>query len=157
MGRNPTSSRALGFGGRRVLSVVGLMVGMSFGLAFVPQAAAMAAQVQARRQFLTIDFPGATATYVLAVNDAGILTGFYNDASGVAHGFVEAGTEVVSFDPPGVTATFPSGINDQGTISGTYADAGGALHALPNRHVHRRRRSFSLHRIGPGYPDRDDQ
>jgi hypothetical protein len=118
------------FGGRRVLSVVGLMVGMSFGLAIVPQAAAMAAQVQARRQFLTIDLPGATATSVLAVNDAGILTGTYNDASGVIHGFVEAGSEVVSFDPPGATETFPSGINDQGTISGTYADAGGALHGF---------------------------
>jgi hypothetical protein len=118
------------FGGRRVLPVIGLMVGMSFGLTIVPQAAAMAAQVQARRQFLTIDIPGSTATYVTAVNDAGILTGDYNDASGVSHGFVEAGSEVVSFDPPDSTGTYPSGINDQGTISGTYADAGGALHGF---------------------------
>jgi hypothetical protein len=118
------------FGSRRVLSVVGLMVGMSFGLAIVPQAAAVAAQVRAHRQFLTIDFPGATATYVSAVNDAGVLTGYYDDASGVTHGFVEAGSEEVSFDPPGATGTYPSGINDQGTISGTYADAGGALHGF---------------------------
>ena len=117
-------------GGRRVLAVVGLVVGMSFGLAIVPQAAAMAAQVQARRQFLTIDLPGATATYVGAVNDAGVLTGSYDDASGVSHGFVEAGSEVVSFDPPGSTGTFPSGINDQGTIAGTYIDGGGALHGF---------------------------
>jgi hypothetical protein len=117
-------------GGRRVLLAVGLMMGMSFGLAIVPQAAALAAQVQSRRQFLTIDLPGATATYLGAVNDAGILTGSYNDASGVSHGFVETGSEIVSFDPPDSTGTYPSGINDQGTISGTYADSSGALHGF---------------------------
>ena len=118
------------FGGRRVLSVVGLVVSTSIGSAIVPQAAATAAQVQAHRQFLTIDFPGATDTFVGAVNNAGVLTGWYVDASGVIHGFVEAGSEAVSFDPPGSTGTFPSGINDHGTISGSYIDAGGALHGF---------------------------
>jgi hypothetical protein len=81
-------------------------------------------------QFLTIDIPGAAGTQVGGVNDAGVLTGSYQDGRGRYHGFIMTGSKISRFDPPGSKGTFPSGINDQGTAAGSYVDSGNVLHGF---------------------------
>jgi probable HAF family extracellular repeat protein len=77
---------------------------------------------------VTIDIPGATATYVDAINNSGQITGRYIDSSGYQHAFVEAS--------PGVFTTFDDtnlapvgaggfGINNQGDIAGSVEPGGG--------------------------------
>ena len=53
------------------------------------------------------------------INAVGIVSGDYQDASSVFHGFVRTpnGT-VTTFDPPGSDNTFATGINDFGVITG---------------------------------------
>jgi hypothetical protein len=40
----------------------------------------------------TFDPPGSTSTQPTSINDAGAITGFYADASGVTHGFLRSPT-----------------------------------------------------------------
>lgn len=79
----------------------------------------------------TFDVPGAgtglyQGTVPLAVNDTGVVTGYYYDSGSVAHGFVRAadGT-ITTFDAPGAgfSGTMPSDINSAGTIIGSYVSA----------------------------------
>ncbi len=79
--------------------------------------------------FITFNPPGSTFTEPTAINAAGAITGFHQDAHFVAHGFVRApdGT-FITFDPPGSTFTFPTAINPGGVITGVFSDASGALH-----------------------------
>jgi hypothetical protein len=68
-------------------------------------------------------YPGATATYVRAINDKDVVTGYYTSDDGNTHGFV--GTldgNYTSFDAP-ANGTMPLGIDNDGyiTISTNYA------------------------------------
>jgi hypothetical protein len=58
------------------------------------------------------------------INNAGAITGTYNDANGVGHGFVRAGNgSFVFFDMPGaVNGTYPGSINDRGDVTGSWWD-----------------------------------
>ena len=40
--------------------------------------------------FITFDPPGSTFTFPTGINPGGVITGSYNDASGMGHGFVRA-------------------------------------------------------------------
>src|SRR4029077_4905234 len=73
---------------------------------------------------ITFDPPGSTGTTSMGINPAGVITGFYSDASGNVHGFLRApdGT-ITTFDVPGSFFTQPFGINPSGTITGNYCDA----------------------------------
>jgi hypothetical protein len=120
---------------RSTWSVAGLVItGVALASSVVPAAAtpmtAAAITGGAHLRFLTIDVPRATSTSVFAVNDGGVLTGSYTDATGTYHGFIEAGSQIVRFDPPGSTGTFPSGINDFDTTVGTYSDSNGFTHGF---------------------------
>ncbi|MGH7484432.1 MAG: chitobiase/beta-hexosaminidase C-terminal domain-containing protein, partial [bacterium] len=89
-----------------------------------------------------IDAPGAGTAGVLpgtlpaSINDSGIITGAYEDASGVTHGFVRAadGTITAPLDAPGAsTSGMASGtaalsINATGQMTGTYVDANVVFH-----------------------------
>jgi hypothetical protein len=56
------------------------------------------------------------------INAVGIVSGEYQDASSVFHGFVRtANGTVTTFDPPGSENTFSAGINDFGVIAGGYS------------------------------------
>jgi hypothetical protein len=70
------------------------------------------------------------APHWISIDQAGDITGFYNDAAGYSHGFVRNpyGT-ISSFDPPESKGTFPNGINDAGAIAGYYfySRGGGAV------------------------------
>ncbi|MGB7592659.1 MAG: hypothetical protein WBO19_15600 [Terriglobia bacterium] len=92
-----------------------------------------------------VDAPGEATTGklrgspILSINTAGVITGGYEDASGVLHGFVRAADGTITpFEAPGAgtagTSLFPGtagvSINDLGDITGTYADASGVLHGF---------------------------
>ena len=79
----------------------------------------------------SFDAPGCHGTFFfctapLAINQAGTVTGFYNDANNVEHGFLRAidGT-ITTFDAPGAQFTSPTSINSLGEITGTYCDTTG--------------------------------
>ena len=101
-----------------------------------------------------IDAPGAgtgasRGTIAISINTAGVITGEYTDATGLAHGFVRAvsGT-ITGFDAPGAgTAGWLSSlvahesgggpalqgtdgfsINTAGEIAGGYGDTGSVFH-----------------------------
>jgi hypothetical protein len=84
---------------------------------------------------VTIDYPGAVASYVWAVNSRGTAVGSYNDAAGITHGFRYAKGKFTNIDYPGsdVFFTAPYGINDSGMIVGAYesdSTGGGACFTL---------------------------
>lgn len=80
---------------------------------------------------VTFDPPGSTFTVALDINPAGVTTGFYEDASGVSHGFLRApdGT-FTTFGPPGSVITLPASINAVGAITGWYEDANFVEHGF---------------------------
>jgi hypothetical protein len=56
--------------------------------------------------FTTFDPPGSIYTSPTTLSPAGAITGFYNDANGVFHGFVRARNRaIVTFDPPDSAST----------------------------------------------------
>jgi uncharacterized membrane protein len=74
--------------------------------------------------FTTFDTPGVGGPAPISINPAGAITGYYNDANFVAHGFLRTrdGT-ITTFDAPGdVNGTFPTSINPGGNIAGAYCD-----------------------------------
>lgn len=64
------------------------------------------------------------------MDDAGDIVGWYEDSSGIQHGFYMAkGKKAVTIDDPnGVTN--PEGINNNGEISGLYMDSSNARHGF---------------------------
>jgi uncharacterized membrane protein len=80
--------------------------------------------------FITLDFPGATATEASGINPEGQIVGDYTDASGVVHGFVLNRGTFTTIDVPGATDTVVDGINPEGQIVGNFTDAMGILHGF---------------------------
>ena len=82
------------------------------------------------------DYPGAAGTWGLTVNDAGVITGWYVDAAGVAHGFLRAPDgKFTTFDAPGAgnesgQGTIGYWINKSGAITGFYVDANYVCHGF---------------------------
>lgn len=103
-------------------------------------------------QLTIFDAPGAytsgttsgalvSGTVGVSVNTAGDITGFYEDANGVFHGFVRAVNGMVtSFDAPGAFGggishlvqggTYAASINSAGAIVGFYPDANMMFHGF---------------------------
>jgi hypothetical protein len=75
--------------------------------------------------FITFDAPAAVkGTFPSKINQTGMVTGYYNDANSVSHGFLrDQSGNFTTFDIP--SATFgiaPTGINPEGVITGVYYD-----------------------------------
>lgn len=73
----------------------------------------------------TLDFPGASDTYVWGINDLGTLVGFWDllDANGnvlANHGFKWNNGVFTQFDFPGSADTVIFGINDRGDMVGAW-------------------------------------
>ena len=75
--------------------------------------------------FIEFDAPGAgtgsgQGTLPFAINPEGTITGYYNDANSVGHGFVRtAGGTIMTFDAPNqVNGTNATAINAEGTVTG---------------------------------------
>src|SRR5262245_25279584 len=87
---------------------------LSFGM-FTAQATALAATVN------TFDPAGSQYTVPASINTAGVITGYYQDASYGVHGFVrDSGGALTTFDVPGASHTEPRDINTAGAIAGRY-------------------------------------
>jgi uncharacterized membrane protein len=71
--------------------------------------------------FTTIDFPGATRTEALGINDRGDVVGSYSTTA--THGFLYRKGEFLSLDVPGALATFVFDIASNGDFAGAYDDA----------------------------------
>lgn len=84
-----------------------------------------------------LDFPSATLTEAVGINNDGQVVGDYRDAAGNFHGFFwDAGlflTIDVTF--PGATTTAPTAINNVGQIVGFYFDNNVSA-TFPNGHTH---------------------
>ena len=89
-------------------------------------------------QFTTFDAPGAdttpndyNGTYPAAIDDLGVVAGYYWDVNGTAHGFLrEADGTFTTFDPPNSTATVVRALNWEGGVVGFYADQNGLYQAF---------------------------
>ncbi len=76
-------------------------------------------------QYISLDYPDATATQPLGVNNAGVVVGTYFDSAGLQHGFIYNNGAYSSFDYPGASFTEPYSVNDAGQIVGIYGNSGG--------------------------------
>ncbi len=80
-------------------------------------------------RFVSIDFPGATATFAFGINPAGAIVGAYFN-SGQEHAFVLRGGSFSSFDYPGAAWTEAYGISANGDIVGQYGLGNGDTHGF---------------------------
>jgi probable HAF family extracellular repeat protein len=53
--------------------------------------------------FITIDLPNSTFTWIAGINPEGDIVGFYNSKDGKQHGFVLSDGEFISIDIPGAS------------------------------------------------------
>jgi hypothetical protein len=88
-------------------------------------------------KFTTIDPTGSTYTTTTDINPAGAVTGYYQDAGGLYHGFLRApdGTITTFQDPNAGTTpydegTWALGINPAGVIVGCYFDSSDVTHGF---------------------------
>src|SRR5579872_5239545 len=96
----------------------------------------VAAWLQAQRKptFTAFDPLGSTFTIADDINAAGVITGFYFDASNVIHGFLRAPDgSFTQIDAPGAgtgpgQGTFNNSSNQTGASTGYYVDTGYVSH-----------------------------
>jgi hypothetical protein len=91
-------------------------------------------------KFTTFQAPGAdttagsyNGTSPSAINDLGVITGSYYDASGFSHGFLRSPDgKFTSFDVPGVGGygTTPRALNLEGAVVGVYTDSNYSFRAF---------------------------
>jgi probable HAF family extracellular repeat protein len=77
-----------------------------------------------------INVPNAAFVQPNAVNDAGVVAGYYDDASYNSHGFIWQDGNVTTLDYPGALQTSLTGINGYGIVSGVYTDASNNNHGF---------------------------
>jgi uncharacterized membrane protein len=73
----------------------------------------------------TIDYPGASLSEALGINERGDVVGRWADADGDIHGFLLRHGRFTSLDVPGATFTAALDINNLGVVGGRYFDADG--------------------------------
>jgi hypothetical protein len=77
------------------------------------------------------DPPGSTNTQAYSINTGGAITGYYNEANLVIHGFFrEPNGKTTSFDPPDSISTKAVSLNAVGAITGHYQKANGSFHGF---------------------------
>lgn len=79
--------------------------------------------------YTSIDYPGASVTYVFGLNDAGYVTGTYRDVQGMLRGFTYYQGVFASLTYPGATETYLGGINNSNTAVGWKVE-GGKVHSF---------------------------
>ncbi len=96
--------------------------------------------------YTTLDDPNATfgGTTPTAINNFGLIPGYYFGPTQEAHGFLYSHGTYVPLDDPNaspvcldsvsVPGTTPSGVNDLGRVVGTYADLNGVYHGFVYSH-----------------------
>jgi probable HAF family extracellular repeat protein len=84
----------------------------------------------AQYRFLTIDIPNSTGAVANGINNAGMVTGWYTDASYTAHGFTWQNGTLQTVDYSGALGTYLNGVNNQGVAAGYYLDVNYDAHAV---------------------------
>lgn len=74
--------------------------------------------------YTSIDYPGASLTYVFGLNDAGYVSGTYRDGTGLLKGFIYFGGNYASIVYPSATETYIGGINNANTLVGWKIEGG---------------------------------
>lgn len=79
-----------------------------------------------------VDYPGATQTFLLGLNDGGrVIVGRYVDSIGGTHGLIlQRPDTFTSFDYPDAVETSVNGINNHKIVSGYYVDISGLHHGF---------------------------
>ena len=90
--------------------------------------AAAASAAAAPGRYTTIDVPGATTTIAVGVSDWAVVSGFYADSSGDAHGFIDRHGGFTTIDNPNAGTASGQGTNvgnihDRGQVTGSYTDS----------------------------------
>src|SRR5580704_12675749 len=84
---------------------------------------AAATPASAQYRFVTIGIPGSTGAFPYGINDAGVVTGLYNDANNNSNGFVWQNGTLHTLDNPGSVDTALSGsVSNRGMAMGFYGD-----------------------------------
>jgi hypothetical protein len=78
------------------------------------------AYAQLNYTLTAVDYPGASNTVILAINNRAEVVGYFTDSAGAPHGFLRTGGQFTVIDVPGGFETSATGINDLGQIVGTY-------------------------------------
>jgi hypothetical protein len=90
------------------------------------------AQADNDYQVRAVDFPGATNTYIFALNDAGHFVGAEIDSAGVNHAIFDDGRQLQLLNLSGPARTnlgsLAFSINNRGDIAGAFTDSGGVQH-----------------------------
>ena len=74
-------------------------------------------------RFVKIDFPNAIATTAGSINARGDISGRYEDANGVSHGFLLRKGVFSTIDFPNASFTVARAMNARGDIAGRFQDA----------------------------------
>ncbi len=106
--------------------------GFAVGVAFSSTAAVAWIWDPVRRSYSYLAVPGAAehSTSPSSLNNLNQVAGYYTDADGSYHGFIEQRGNYTTYNAPGATETYPDGINDWGVLQGQWADANYAYHGF---------------------------
>ena len=80
--------------------------------------------------FTTLDVPGAGSTSLDGINNSGQIAGFYIDANGNFHGFLDVNGMFMTVDDPNGTNTMLLGLNNSGQAVGSFVDTNGETQGL---------------------------
>ncbi len=122
-------SRTLALAGPRPAGKLGWSYCVLLALC-VQQAKPAAIPALAQYRFLKIHIPNSTAAYANGVNNAGLVTGWYTDASNATHGFTWQNGTLQTVDYSGALNTYLNGVNNQGVATGYYLDVNYNAHAV---------------------------
>jgi uncharacterized membrane protein len=73
---------------------------------------------------------GAQNNQAVGINNAGTVAGFFQDASGVFHGYLITGTTETTLNFPGAMDTQAFGVNNKGEVVGIYIDGSMVQHGF---------------------------
>jgi len=111
--------------------IAGLILALQFGLDSQPASAqdTSASSASGSFTFTAINFPGATRTRAVGLNDSGDIVGDYRDTAGMFHGYLLSQGTFTPFDPPGSILTRGIAINNRGVIGGHFLDSNKVRHS----------------------------
>jgi len=79
-------------------------------------------------KYQTIQYPGASQTYVTGVNSYGVVTGYYIDpTTGATFGFFEHGGKYTQVSIPNSSGTWLTGVNDSEQLCGYFHTISGGV------------------------------
>ncbi len=81
--------------------------------------------------FAQLDVPNSASTEADGINTRGDIIGFFVDASGKQHGFLDQHGTFTQLDFPKAASTKTVGINNENEIVGAFTDASGVQHGSP--------------------------